>query len=88
MVALPSVVALPRPLPVPSFADIHDDMNLAEDYVKFVVRYVLEECAEDIKFFNDHVDTEKVRARWQRGRSAIGSGERRLPPLSAVWWCA
>ncbi len=35
-------------------------MNLAEDYVKFVVRYVLSECAEDIKFFNDFVDEDKV----------------------------
>jgi hypothetical protein len=37
-------------------------MDLAEDYIKSVVRYVLKECAEDIAFFNERVDPEKVRS--------------------------
>lgn len=27
-----------------SFADIHDDMDLAEDYLKFLIHYTLENC--------------------------------------------
>ena len=43
-----------------SFADVHDDMNLAEDFIKSVVTHVLSTNADDIAFFNERVDTEKV----------------------------
>jgi asparaginyl-tRNA synthetase len=35
-----------------SFADLEDDMNLAEDYVKFCVRYCLQHLPDDIAFFD------------------------------------
>ncbi len=38
------------------FADLKDDMDLAEDMLKFVVSYVLENCPEEIEFFNNFVD--------------------------------
>ena len=39
-----------------AFADLKDDMQLAHDLIKYVIRYVLENCADDMKFFNDFID--------------------------------
>ncbi len=39
------------------FADLKDDMDLAEDMLKFVISYVLEHCNYEIEFFNSFVDT-------------------------------
>ena len=39
-----------------AFADLEDDMRLAEDMVKFVINYVLEQAPEEMKFFNQFVD--------------------------------
>ncbi len=39
-----------------AFADLQDDMRLAEDMVKFVMSYVLEHAAEEMAFFNQFVD--------------------------------
>ncbi len=33
-----------------AFADIHDDMNLGEDFLKYCVNYALEHCEEDLAF--------------------------------------
>lgn len=38
------------------FADLKDDMDLAEDMLKFVISYVLETCPEEMEFFNNFVD--------------------------------
>lgn len=40
-----------------AFADLQDDMKLAEAMMKFVIRYVMETCPDDIAFFNKFVDT-------------------------------
>ena len=34
-----------------AFADLEDDINLAEDYLKYCVKYALEMCADDLEFF-------------------------------------
>ena len=39
-----------------SFADLKDDMKLAEDMLKYIIRYVLENAPEEIEFFNNFVD--------------------------------
>ena len=39
-----------------AFADIHDDMKLAEDMVKYIIRFVLEKAPEEMEFFNSFVD--------------------------------
>ena len=39
-----------------AFADIYDDMDLAEDMVRFCVKYVMEKCAEDLELFNKYVE--------------------------------
>ncbi len=38
------------------FADLQDDMDLAENMLKYIVRYVLEECPEEMEFFNQFID--------------------------------
>ncbi len=38
------------------FADLKDDMILAESMLKFVINYVLENAPEEMKFFNDFID--------------------------------
>lgn len=39
-----------------AFADLKDDMVLAEGMIKFIIRYVLENAPEEMKFFNQFVD--------------------------------
>jgi asparaginyl-tRNA synthetase len=39
-----------------AFADLNDVMDLAEDYVKYCIRYVVANNADDIDFFNQWVD--------------------------------
>lgn len=38
------------------FANLEDDMNLAEDMIKYIFSYVLENCPEEMEFFNNFVD--------------------------------
>lgn len=38
------------------FADLKDDMLLAESMIKYVIRYVLENAPEEMNFFNQFVD--------------------------------
>ncbi len=39
-----------------AFADLQDDMRLAEDMIKYIIGYVLENAPEEMKFFNSFVD--------------------------------
>lgn len=39
-----------------AFADLKDDMVLAEGMIKYVIRYVLEHAPEEMEFFNSFVD--------------------------------
>lgn len=39
------------------FADLKDDMDLAEDMVKYIFKYVLDNCPEEMEFFNKFIDT-------------------------------
>ena len=38
------------------FADLNDDMNLAEDMIKYIFSYVIENCPEEMEFFNKFID--------------------------------
>lgn len=42
--------------PEMAFADLKDDMDVAEDMIKFIIRYVLEHAPEEMKFFNEFID--------------------------------
>ncbi len=39
-----------------AFADLTDDMMLAEDMLKYIIRYVMENAPEEMAFFNQFVD--------------------------------
>lgn len=39
-----------------AFADLEDDMELAEDMIKYIINYVLENAPEEMAFFNEFVD--------------------------------
>lgn len=41
--------------PEMAFADINDDMDCAENYLKYVFEYVLQNCKEDMQFFDKYV---------------------------------
>lgn len=39
------------------FADLNDDMDLAEDMIKYIISYVRENAPEEMEFFNQFIDT-------------------------------
>ena len=43
-----------------AFADLEDDMALIEDMVKYVVKYALDECKEEMEFFDKFVAPGKI----------------------------
>ena len=78
--------------PEMAFYDIKDNMDLAEDFIKHLVKYALDNCIDDIQFLNDRydnelierlrgvIDTEFVRLPYTRGieilKEAIANGEK------------
>ncbi len=42
--------------PEMAFADLEDDMNLAEEFVRYLVKHVMANCAEDLDMFAKFVD--------------------------------
>lgn len=46
--------------PEMAFYDINDNMDLAEDFIKYLVQYALDNCADDIQFLNDMFDKELI----------------------------
>jgi asparaginyl-tRNA synthetase len=42
--------------PEMAFYDLTDNMDLAEDFVKYLIRYALENCMEDLAFLNSMID--------------------------------
>ena len=42
--------------PEMAFYDIHDNMDLAEDFLKYLIRYTLDHCQDDLEFLNNMVD--------------------------------
>ena len=46
--------------PEMAFYDINDNMDLAEDFIKHLVQYALDNCMDDIQFLNDRYDGELI----------------------------
>ncbi|MCL2214142.1 MAG: asparagine--tRNA ligase [Treponema sp.] len=42
--------------PEMAFAQLEDDMSLAEDFLKHVINFALDECADELQFFDAHVE--------------------------------
>ena len=66
--------------PEMAFYDIKDNMDLAEDFIKHLVKYALENCKDDIKFLNDKVDNELI----SRLESVISTDFVRLPYTEGI----
>ena len=78
--------------PEMAFYDIKDNMDLAEDFIKSLVKYALDNCRDDIQFLNDRyddtliarlegvIDTEFVRLPYGEGieilKAAIAAGHK------------
>jgi asparaginyl-tRNA synthetase len=46
--------------PEMAFYDIHDNMDLAEDFLKYLIRYALENCMDDLEFLNKMYDNDLI----------------------------
>ncbi|MCB9449649.1 MAG: asparagine--tRNA ligase [Flavobacteriales bacterium] len=66
--------------PEMAFYDIHDDMNLAEDFLKFLVAQGLEHYRDDLEFLNNMYDKELI----QRLESVLAEPFARITYTEAV----
>lgn len=46
--------------PEMAFYDLNDNMDLAEDFLKYLIRYALENCKEDLEFLNKRAQDEEM----------------------------
>ncbi len=46
--------------PEMAFCDLQGDMELAEAFLKYVFKYVMEKCPDDMAFFNDRIDNSVI----------------------------
>ena len=46
--------------PEMAFYDVNDNMDLAEEFIKYCINYALDHCKDDIQFLNDHFDKELI----------------------------
>jgi asparaginyl-tRNA synthetase len=61
--------------PEMAFYDIQDNMQLAQDFLQYLVRYALENCAEDLEFLNKRA-FEEEQSKPQEQRSELGLMDR------------
>jgi len=66
--------------PEMAFYDIHDNMDLAEDLLKFLMAYALDHCMDDLEFLNKMYDNELM----DRLRHVMESRFERLTYTEAV----
>lgn len=61
--------------PEVAFNDLKDNMDLTEDFLKYICSYILENCAEDLKFLNDR-DAQEQTQKPQHERNDLSLRER------------
>jgi len=58
--------------PEMAFFDLHDNMDLAEDFIKHILGYILNHCEEDLLFLEKRLlDEEKTRPQAERSEMAL-----------------
>jgi asparaginyl-tRNA synthetase len=58
--------------PEMAFYDIQDNMQLAQDFLQYLVRYALEHCAEDLEFLNKRaLEEEQTKPQDQRSELSL-----------------
>jgi asparaginyl-tRNA synthetase len=63
-----------------AFYDINDNMALAEEFVKYLVQYALDNCMDDLQFLNDKYDDGLI----ERMRSVLGIAFQKVTYTEAV----
>ncbi len=66
--------------PEMAFYDINDNMDLAEDFLRYLVNYALDNCYDDLEFLNKMYDNELI----ERLRFVVNNEFRRLDYTEAV----
>ena len=66
--------------PEMAFYDINDNMDLAEEFVKYLVQYALDNCADDLRFLNEKYDDGLI----ERLKSVLGIEFQRVTYTEAV----
>lgn len=66
--------------PEMAFYDLRDNMAIAEEFVKYLVQYPLDNCHDDIKFLNDKYDDTLI----ERLKSVLGISFQRVTYTEAV----
>ncbi len=66
--------------PEMAFYDLNDNMDLAEDFIKYLVRYALDHCKDDLLFLNEMYDKELI----ERLQFVIENPFERLPYTKAI----
>ncbi|MBT8195977.1 MAG: asparagine--tRNA ligase, partial [Bacteroidia bacterium] len=63
-----------------AFYDITDNMDLAEEFLKYMVQYILDNCKDDLEFLNKMYDKELI----QRLESVVNTDFARVTYTEAV----
>ncbi|MDY6936443.1 MAG: asparagine--tRNA ligase [Cyanobacteriota bacterium] len=66
--------------PEMAFCDLQGDMDLAEAFLKYIFKFVLENCPEDIEFFNKRIDKSVL----ERADNIINSEFARISYTEAI----
>ena len=66
--------------PEMAFYDINDNMDLAEEFIKYCVQYALDNCMDDIEFLAEHFDKELV----ERLKFVVDNDFVRLPYTEGI----
>ena len=61
--------------PEVAFNDLSDNMNLTEEFLKYICKYILENCKDDLKFLHDR-DAQEQTQKPQNERNELGLIER------------
>ena len=58
--------------PEVAFNDLNDNMDLAEDFIQYVIKYTMDKCPEDLKFLEDRLlEEEKSKPAAERSEMAL-----------------
>lgn len=58
--------------PEVAFNDLDDNMDLAEDFIQYVIKYTMERCEDDLKFLNQRLaDEEKQKPQAERSEMSL-----------------
>ncbi|MEQ3691626.1 MAG: asparagine--tRNA ligase [Flavobacterium sp.] len=58
--------------PEVAFNDLHDNMDLAEDFIQYVIKYTMSKCEDDLKFLENRLlEEEKSKPQAERSELAL-----------------